>query len=69
MMDLNELVKEKVYFQIFKKNELYYKTESGFKFKVPVEAVGEVLKVEDDARVFEQYIRKEFELINNKTGY
>lgn len=67
MMKLKELVQGKVYFQFFRKNELYYKTESGFEFRVPVEDVGDgIFKNEDRAIIFMRYIRKELELINKE---
>ena len=41
MKELKELIKGDVHFKFFRKNELYYKTDCGFEFRIPVEDTGD----------------------------
>lgn len=57
---------KKVRFIYFKANELWYETESGFKFPVPVSDIGDAtFLAEDKALLFMRYIRKFIEQIQN----
>ena len=60
-MKLIEMVKGKVVrFEFYKENELFYSTEDGFIFPVPIEDIGNATyKAEDKAPLFMRYIRKE----------
>jgi hypothetical protein len=59
-MTLVEMLKGKVYFQFYRKGELFYKTDSGFEFRVPCEDAGDgVFLAEDKAVLFMRYIKKE----------
>jgi len=50
---------KKVYFEYYKQGELWYKTECGFKFPVPIEDCGEASFLKDDkATLFMRYIKK-----------
>lgn len=53
-----------VHFEFYRKGNLYYKTDCGFTFPVPVDDTGdgEFLK-QDKAMLFMRYIRKELEAI------
>ena len=67
-MNVIKMVKDKkVYFEYYKQGELWYKTECGFKFPVPIEDCGEAsfLK-EDKATLFMRYIRKQLEAIKEE---
>lgn len=58
--DLKEMVRDgkKVFFQYYRENELWYKTESGFMFPVPISDVGNAtMLAEDKAILFMRYIR------------
>ena len=60
MSDIKDHVKGKVYFQFYRKGELFYKTESGFEFRVPCSDTGDgTFLSEDKAMLFMRYIRKE----------
>lgn len=61
-MSIKELIKGRVNFQYFRKGNLYYQTESGFLFPVPVEDTGDAtFSKEDKASFFMRWIRKELE--------
>lgn len=63
MSTLKEHLKGNVKFEFYRKGELFYKTESGFQFRVPAEDTGDgVFLAEDRAMVFMRYIRKELAL-------
>lgn len=55
-----DLVKgQQVHFQYYRDNELWYKTDSGFIFPVPIEDVGNATFMRDDKAIFlMRYIRK-----------
>ena len=59
-MKLKELIKGKVFFKYYRKQNLYYETENGFVFPVPIEDTGDATFLpEDKAVLFMRYIRKE----------
>ena len=65
MRTLKEMVEgnQKVKFTRFLKGNLYYKTECGFEFVVPVEDTGDAtFLAEDKALLFMRYIRKTLQL-------
>lgn len=69
MSTLRELVAgdKLVHFQFFRKGELWYKTDAGFEFAVPVSDTGDgVFLASDRAMLFLRYIRKQLEL--NEAG-
>lgn len=55
-----ELVKnQQVHFQYYRDNELWYATDSGFTFPVPVSDVGNATFMRDDKAIYlMRYIRK-----------
>ena len=59
--DIKEMVSgnKKVKFVFYKLNQLWYETEDGFRFPVPIDDTGDgVFKAEDKALIFMRYIRK-----------
>ena len=59
MEKLKEHIKGKVKFVYFRDNQLFYKTESGLIFPVPVEDIGQAtFMAEDKAILFMRYMRK-----------
>jgi hypothetical protein len=66
MLSLKDLVKDgkKVHFMFYRKMELWYKTDDGFEFPVPIEDIGDgIFLNEDKAMLFMRYIRKHLENI------
>ena len=62
-MTLKDHVKGQVHFQFYRKGYLFYKTDSGFEFSVPIDDVGDGgFLNEDKAMMFMRYIRKQLEL-------
>lgn len=64
--DIKSMVRDgkKVTFLFYKQHELWYKTECGFAFPVPINDTGDgVFLSEDKAMLFMRYIRKEIEVI------
>ena len=60
-MSIKEMVSDgkKVKFMFYRQKELWYKTETGFEFPVPIDDTGDgVFLVEDKAILFMRYIRK-----------
>jgi hypothetical protein len=65
-MELKNMVKDrkKVHFSFYRDRELWYVTEDGFEFPVPIEEVGNsTFLAEDRAILFMRYIRKHIELL------
>jgi hypothetical protein len=61
---LTNLVKGTVTFMHYAKGELWYKTESGFEFPVPVSDTGDaIFQASDKGMFFMRWIRKHIELI------
>ena len=61
MLSIKEMVKDnkKVTFQFYRGKELWYATEDGLVFPVPIDDVGEAtFNKEDKAILFMRYIRK-----------
>ena len=60
-----DMVKDKkVIFIFYKNNELWYKTECGFEFPVPIEDTGNaVFNHEEKAMLLMRYIRKHMEML------
>lgn len=65
MSKLLDMVKDKnVKFSHYKENELWYSTECGFMFPVPVSDTGNAeFKNEDKATFFMRWIRKHLEML------
>lgn len=66
MRTLRQMVEngQKVRFQYYRDRELWYATECGFEFPIPIDDTGTGLfKVEDRAILFMRWIRKHQELI------
>lgn len=65
-MNLKDHVQGKVKFQFYKQGNLYYQTESGLVFPVPIEDTGEATFLnEDKALLFMRYIRKHLDTIRS----
>ena len=65
-MNIKDLVKDhkKVKFSFYRDQELWYNTEDGFEFPVPLSEVGNAtFLAEDRAILFMRYIRKHVELL------
>jgi len=64
-MSIKEMVKDKrVYFLFYKEKELWYETENGFKFPVPIDDVGTAsMNRTDKAILFMRWIRKHLALV------
>ena len=59
LMDLKRHIKGKVKFKYYRDNQLFYKTESGLTFPVPIEDIGNAtFLAEDKGILFMRYIRK-----------
>lgn len=61
MYDLKSMVNngQKVTFSHYRQKELWYKTDSGFEFPVPIEDTGDgIFLANDKAMLFMRYIRK-----------
>lgn len=66
MSTLKEMIKDnkKVRFSFYRDHELWYTTEDGFEFPVPVSDVGTAtFLAEDRAMLFMRYIRKHLEFL------
>lgn len=65
-MNIKDMVKDnkKVYFVRYKEMELWYRTECGFEFPVPIDDTeNATFLAEDKAILFMRYIRKHLELL------
>jgi len=66
-MNIKDMVKDgkKVHFQFYRQNELWYKTDTGFEFPVPIDDCGDgIFLAEDKAILFMRYIRKHISYLN-----
>jgi len=55
---------QKVHFAYYRANELWYETENGLKFPVPISDIGEAtFLATDKALIFMRYIRKQVEAL------
>jgi hypothetical protein len=65
--DLKEMVtgNKVARFTHFRHNQLWYETENGFRFAVPIEDIGDATFVaEEKAILMMRYIRKQLEVYN-----
>lgn len=65
-MNIKEMVKDnkKVKFSFYRDKELWYITETGFEFPVPIDDIGNAtFMAEDKAILFMRYIRKHIEML------
>ena len=69
-MNIKDMVKDKsVTFQYYKDGQLFYSTECGFVFPVPIDDVGNAtLNAKDKALLFMRYIRKHIKTVENLGG-
>ena len=68
-MNIKDMVKDnkKVRFSFYRDKELWYKTECGFEFSVPIDDIGNAtFLAEDKAILFMRYIRKHMEMIEKE---
>jgi len=67
-MKLTEMVKDKkVTFEFYRKKELWYITDDGFSFPVPIEDAGDAKFLSSDkATLFMRYIRKHLAYIKEE---
>jgi hypothetical protein len=67
MSKLKDMVKDKVVrFKFYRAGELWYTTECGFEFPVPISDTGDgVFLVEDRAILFMRYIRKHMDYLDD----
>jgi hypothetical protein len=66
MKTIKEMIRDhkKVRFSFYRDRELWYITEDGFEFPVPIEEVGNAtFMAEDRAILFMRYIRKHMEML------
>ncbi len=69
-MDIKIMVSnnKKVFFEFYKKGDLWYKTECGFLFPVPISDTGDgTFLKEDKAMLFMRYIRKQINLVKEES--
>ena len=66
-MNIKEMIKNKVVrFDYYRDGELWYRTEDGFQFPVPISDTGTgVFKAEDKAILFMRWIRKRVDEMKN----
>ena len=67
MNTIKDMVKDnkQVYFQYYREGNMYYQTECGFEFPVPLSDVGTAtLLKQDKALIFMRYIRQHMSAIN-----
>lgn len=67
MRTLKEMVAggAQVYFAHYQKGELWYHTECGFEFPVPIDDTGDgIFLAQDKAMLFMRYIRKHIDYLN-----
>jgi hypothetical protein len=65
-MNIKDMVKNKVVtFLFYKEGDLWYTTECGFKFPVPISDTGTAsMNSEDKAILFMRWIRKQIDVVN-----
>lgn len=65
MKRIKDMVKDnrKVRFSFYRDRQLFYRTESGFEFPVPIDDIGNA--TEDKAILFMRYIRKHLKTIDD----
>jgi hypothetical protein len=68
MTDLKKHLEGQVHFQFYRDGQLWYETDSGFKFPVPIEDCGTAAFNRDDkAMMFMRYIRKFIAVVDAET--
>jgi len=68
MESIKDMVKDnkKVRFSFYRDRQLFYRTESGFEFPVPIDDIGNAtFLAEDKAILFMRYIRKHLKTIDD----
>jgi len=68
-MNIKEMVSnnKQVTFEFYRKGELWYKTECGFLFPVPISDTGDgTFLNEDKAMMYMRYIRKQIEMMKEE---
>lgn len=68
MYNIKDMVKDnqKAKFTHYKSNELWYQTETGFKFPVPIEDTGDgIFNLEEKALLLMRYIRKHIKFLED----
>lgn len=68
-LNVKDMVKDgkRVKFLYYRQKELWYETETGFKFPVPIDDVGDgTFLAEDKALLFMRYINKQIKLVNEE---
>lgn len=61
--------RQKVAFRFYRDNQLWYATECGFEFPVPISEAGTAtFLAEDKAILFMRYIRRQMELLNKSVA-
>jgi hypothetical protein len=68
MESIKDMVKDnkKVRFSFYRDRQLFYRTESGFEFPVPIDYIGNAtFLAEDKAILFMRYIRKHLKTIDD----
>lgn len=71
MKSITEIVKDnkQVYFVKYRQNYLYYKTECGFEFPVPLEDIGDAtVNNTEKALLMMRYIRAHHDFISKNKG-
>ena len=71
MRTLKEMIvnNQKVHFSFYRDGQLWYETECGFRFPVPIEDVGTAtFLAEDRAILFMRYIRKHLSALDAARG-
>lgn len=66
MKTITDMVRngKKVNFMFYRKGFLYYKTECGFEYPVPIDDIGDATFLNEDKAMFHmRYIRKHMETI------
>lgn len=70
-MSVKDMVKggKRVRFKHYRTGNLWYETECGFVFPVPIDDTGDaIFHAEDKALLFMRYIRKHFDMIEKAKG-
>jgi hypothetical protein len=69
MLSIKDMVRDgkKTTFMFYRQKELWYKTEDGFEYPVPIEDAGDGVFLSEDKAMFHmRYIRKHMEMIANE---
>lgn len=70
MYDIKDMVggTKLAHFKYFRTDELWYETDSGFLFPVPLSDTGDTLfPAEDKAMIFMKWIKKQIKLLESAT--